>query len=181
MSAAAARVALASRDMWPDLPVGVQYGQRNGMAGADRMASLMVGATLPVFARTRQFRMRDERAAMRAMAARSWTQCARKPWRRRRGARGARPRAPARQSLPDDPAPAGGGGDDVGARVVHRGGVDFMTLVDNRMGVNRYRQELLALDADEGRAWAELERRYRSTAARVTSTDSAATDPGRAP
>ena len=37
------------------------------------------------------------------------------------------------------------------------GGVDFMTVVDNRMGVNRYRQELLALDAAEGRAWAELE------------------------
>ena len=27
------------------------------------------------------------------------------------------------------------------------GGVDFMTVVDNRMGVNRYRRELLALDA----------------------------------
>ena len=37
------------------------------------------------------------------------------------------------------------------------GGVDFMTVIDNRMGVNRYRQELLALDAAEGRAWAELE------------------------
>lgn len=37
------------------------------------------------------------------------------------------------------------------------GGVGFMTVIDNRMGVNRYRQELLALDAAEGRAWAELE------------------------
>jgi hypothetical protein len=35
--------------------------------------------------------------------------------------------------------------------------VDFMTVIDNRMAVNRYRQELLALDAAEGRAWADLE------------------------
>ena len=32
-----------------------------------------------------------------------------------------------------------------------------MTVVDNRMSVNQYRQELLALEAAEGRAWAELE------------------------
>ena len=37
------------------------------------------------------------------------------------------------------------------------GAVDFMTVVDNRMGVNRYRRELVALDAAEGRAWSELE------------------------
>ena len=32
-----------------------------------------------------------------------------------------------------------------------------MTVVENRMGINRYRQERIALDAAEGRAWAELE------------------------
>ena len=37
------------------------------------------------------------------------------------------------------------------------GSVDFMTLLDDRMTVNRYRQELATLDADEGKAWAELE------------------------
>ena len=37
------------------------------------------------------------------------------------------------------------------------GGVDFMTLLDSRMTVNEYRQELLALEAEEGKAWAELE------------------------
>ena len=37
------------------------------------------------------------------------------------------------------------------------GGVDFMTLLDNRMIVNRYRQELFRLEAEEGRSWAELE------------------------
>ena len=37
------------------------------------------------------------------------------------------------------------------------GAVDFMTVIENRMTVNRYREELVALLADEGRAWAELE------------------------
>ena len=37
------------------------------------------------------------------------------------------------------------------------GGVDFMTLLDNRMTVNKYRQQLFALDAEQGKAWAELE------------------------
>jgi hypothetical protein len=37
------------------------------------------------------------------------------------------------------------------------GRVDFMTVLDNRMTVNRYRLELVALQAEEGSAWAELE------------------------
>lgn len=37
------------------------------------------------------------------------------------------------------------------------GGVDFMTLLDNRMTANDYRQELFALEAEEGKSWAELE------------------------
>jgi outer membrane protein TolC len=37
------------------------------------------------------------------------------------------------------------------------GSVDFMTLLDDRMTVNKYRQELYTLDADQGKAWAELE------------------------
>ena len=37
------------------------------------------------------------------------------------------------------------------------GSIPFMTLIDSRAAVNRYRQELVALEADEGRAWADLE------------------------
>ena len=37
------------------------------------------------------------------------------------------------------------------------GSVDFMTLLDSRMTVNTYLQELLALDAEQGKVWAELE------------------------
>ena len=37
------------------------------------------------------------------------------------------------------------------------GGVDFMTLLDDQMTVNRYRQDLFALEAQRGQALAELE------------------------
>ena len=37
------------------------------------------------------------------------------------------------------------------------GTVDFMTLLDSRMTVNEYRQQLFVLEADQGKAWAELE------------------------
>ena len=37
------------------------------------------------------------------------------------------------------------------------GTVDFMTVLENRATVNRYREESVALAAEEGRAWAELE------------------------
>jgi hypothetical protein len=32
-----------------------------------------------------------------------------------------------------------------------------MTLLDDRMTVNAYRQQLIALQAEEGRVWADLE------------------------
>ena len=37
------------------------------------------------------------------------------------------------------------------------GSVNFMTLLDNRMIVNEFRQELLGLEAEEGKAWADME------------------------
>jgi hypothetical protein len=37
------------------------------------------------------------------------------------------------------------------------GDVNLMTLLDNQMTVNRYRQELIALDAERGKTMAEME------------------------
>jgi hypothetical protein len=33
-----------------------------------------------------------------------------------------------------------------------------MTVLDSRMRINEYQQELATLEADEGKAWSELER-----------------------
>jgi len=156
--AAAADAALARRELWPDVQLGVQYGQRRMEMGVDRMGSLMIGAALPLFAGSRQLRMRDEASAMRAMAAAELT-AMRADTRARVGevhaalASARRLAALYRATvLPQAEAST------TSALASYRsGGVDFMTVVDNRMSVNRYRQELLALDAAEGRAWAELE------------------------
>ena len=151
---------LARREIWPDLTVGVQYGQRGSAmgTGTERMGSLMLGASLPVFANSRQLRMREEAAAMVRMA----------------NAELAAMRADTRAAV------AAAHADLTRARslaVLYRttiipqaeatvasalaayrvGSVDFMTLLDDRMAVNQFRQELFALDAEQGKMWAELE------------------------
>lgn len=156
--AAEADAALARRERWPDLQVGVQYGQRTMEGETDRMGSLMVGASVPIYARSRQLRMRDEAAAMQAMAT-AELDAMRADTRGRIGELHASLMSARRLAalyrttvLPQAEAATSS------ALASYRtGGVDLMTVIDNRMSVNRYRQELLALEAAEGRAWAELE------------------------
>jgi len=113
---------------------------------------------VPVFARSRQLRMREERIAMRDMAAAELA--AMRADTRGRIAEAHAQLASARRLrtlyrttvLPQAEAAT------TSSLAAYRtGGVDFMTVLDNRMDVNRYRQALLALDAAEGRAWTELE------------------------
>lgn len=149
---------LADREIWPDLVVGVQYGQRGGLMGTERMGSLMVGASLPLFAGSRQLPMRTEARAMAAMAAGDLAAMRTET----SGAiaatyatlqRSRRLAALYRASvLPQSEAMV------ASARAAYRvGGVPFMTLLEAQMTLNRYRQELFTLEADEGKAWAELE------------------------
>jgi cobalt-zinc-cadmium efflux system outer membrane protein len=150
---------LMRKELIPDLQVGVQYGQRGGEMGlTERMGSVMVGVSLPVFARARQLRMRDEAAAMRQMAEADLA-ATRAETRGQIGEAYAalnRSRNLARlyrtTLLPQAEATVSS------AHAAYRvGSVDFMTLLDDRMTVNTYRQKLYALEADEGKAWAELE------------------------
>jgi len=157
--AADAAVRGARREIWPDLQVGVQYGQRPmAGGGTDRMGSLMLGFTLPVFAGSRQLAMRRETEAMRAMAqadlddTRALT----------RGRVGELYVAVERARrlgdlyrttiLPQAETAV------QSAQSSYRvGAVDFMTVLDDQMTVNRYRQDLITLDAERGTALAELE------------------------
>ncbi|MHB1298327.1 MAG: TolC family protein [Gemmatimonadaceae bacterium] len=158
VEAAAAQAALARREIWPDLTVGAQYGQRGGVMGTERMGSLMLGASIPVFAPRRQFKVREETAAMRQMAEANLADMRA----RTRGdvtnayaslARARNLAALYRTTIiPQAEAAV------ASALAAYRvGGVDFMTLLDDRMTVNKYRQELFALEAEQGKAWAELE------------------------
>ena len=157
--AADAAQALARREIWPDLQLGVIYGQRPmSGGGTERMASFMFGFNLPVFAGRRQLQMRQETQAMRDMAGADLT-AMEADTRGRVGVAYADLRQ-ARQLrdlyrmtlLPQ-------------ARVTvtsslaayQVGDINLMTLLDAQMTVNRYQQELYRLAATEGQSWAELE------------------------
>lgn len=158
LTAAESDTRRASRELWPDLQVGVQYGQRAGMTGVARMASLMVGASIPIFAKSRQLRMRDEADAMQAMAAadlasmRAETRArvgeAHVEWMRARNLS-----ALYRTTI----LPQARAAVTASLAAYRVGQVNLMTLLDNQMTVNRYSEEQAALEAAEGVALADLE------------------------
>ena len=149
---------LARREIWPDLQVGVAYAQRSGDMGREHMGSLMLGASLPVFARGRQLRMREEAAAMQLMARADLTAMQAQTRGDVAEAHAMLVRARRLATLYRSTVIPQADVTAASALGAYRAGrVDFMTLLDNRMTVNRYRQELIALEAEEGRAWAELE------------------------
>ena len=156
--AADASLKLAAREIWPDLQLGVQYGQRTGAMGTERMGSAMFGATLPIFARSRQLKMREEAEAMKVMAIADLA--AMRAETRARVAELYADLGRARNLavlyrgtvLPQSQAAV------TSSLASYRvGQVNLMTLLDNQMTVNRYEQELFALDAAQGKALAELE------------------------
>jgi outer membrane protein, heavy metal efflux system len=159
VAAAVASEQRARREIWPDLQVGVVYGQR-GMpeGGTDRMLSLMLGFSLPIWAGSRQHQMEREADAMRRMAEADLG-AMQAETRARVIELAAAIRRSGRLSLlyrgtvlPQAAATV------TSALAAYRvGQVDFMTVLDNQMTVNRYRTDLIALDAEGGRAVAELE------------------------
>jgi outer membrane protein, heavy metal efflux system len=153
------RQALARRQIWPDLSLGLQYGQRNaGAMGTERMGSAMIGFSIPVFAASRQLRMRDEASAMEAMA-QAELSAARAEVDSRIGELLAElDRARTLIELfRNDVLPQAEANVESSFASYRVGAVDFMTLVDAQMTANRYEQELYALVADYGRSVAELE------------------------
>jgi outer membrane protein TolC len=158
VDAADAVARLATREIWPDLQLGVQFGRQAGPLGPQGMGSLMIGASLPVYAKDRQLRLREEADAMRAMAAADLASI-------RTETRGAVAEATANlmrarrlgalyrtSVLPQAAATVASS-----LSAYRVGSVNFMTLLDAQMTLNRYRQELFTLEAEEGKAWAELE------------------------
>ena len=156
---AQARVELARKQIWPNLSLGLQYGQRDGGAmGTERMGSAMVGFSVPVFARSRQLRQRDEAAAMEAMA-RAELDAARAGVDAGIGELLAElDRVRTLIALyRDEVIPQADANVESAFSSYRVGAVDFMTLVDAQMAANQYEQEFHALLADYGRAVANLE------------------------
>ena len=149
---------LARKELWPDLALGVEYGQRDAGTGLERMGSFMLGFSLPVFAGSRQLRLRDEAAAMQRMSVAELAE-ARADVDARIGELLAElDRASTLIDLYHGTViPQAKANVESSYSSYRVGSVDFMTLVDARMTVNRYEQEYYELLADYGVGVAELE------------------------
>jgi outer membrane protein TolC len=156
---AEARRSLARRELWPDLSIGVQYGQRDaGGMGTERMGSVMLGVSVPVFASRRQLRMREEAAAMEEMAGAELADARAQVHARIVELLAELDRARTLTELyRTEVLPQAGAAVQSAYSSYRVGSVDFMTLVDAQMTLNEYEQELHRLHADFGVMLAELE------------------------
>ena len=165
---AGSRVALAQKEIWPDLNIGVQYGQRRASMNTDpamppekiteRMGSIMVGFSVPLFAGKRQLKMREEAQAMRAMARADLARMSAEVDARisELVANLDRNRTLI-QLYRTDVLPQAEANVQSSFSSYRVGEVDFMTLVDAQMTANTYKQELAVLTAEYGSDIVELE------------------------
>ena len=158
VTAALAAERRARREIWPDLQLGVQYGQRPMTPGTDRMVSFMLGFSVPIWAGRRQLQMRHETEAMR-LAAEAELRAMRADTRGRLGEITAALRRT--RALRDlylvSILPQAEATVSAALSAYQAGAVDLPMLLDARMTVNRYRQQVFQLQAEEGAAFAELE------------------------
>ena len=158
LASAQASERLARKELWPDLQVGIQYGWRTGEMGTEKMGSLMLGASVPVHARSRQIRMREEAAAMRRMSAADLAAMRAETRSRIAELYAGYTRARNLRTLYRTTILPQAEATVTASFAAYRvGEVNLMTLMDNQMTVNRYRQELITLDAEQGKAIAEIE------------------------
>ncbi len=162
----------AGREIWPDLTLGVTYGQRSmPSGGTDRMASFMLGFALPIAPGRLQHAMRDEALARQA-AARADLDAMRLETRDQVSTLSAEAdQATATATLyrttllPQLEAAAASA-----LAGFRRGLVDFTTLIESDLALVMARQELVRLDAGLGRALAELEALTATPLLRATPT-----------
>jgi outer membrane protein TolC len=153
------RGTLARRELWPDPVIGIEYGEnRAGMSGTERMASVMVGFSLPVFAGRRQLRMRDEAAAMERMARAELSVMEAQVDARITTLHAELERTRTLVTLyRQEVLPQARANVESAFASYRVGGVDFMTLLDAQMAVNEYEQELAMLLGEWTGSVADLE------------------------
>ncbi|MCG6957597.1 MAG: TolC family protein [Gemmatimonadetes bacterium] len=152
------RSELAGKQIWPDLTFGVTYAQRNRGAGPERMGSAMVGFSLPIHAGSRQYAARDEAMAMERLAEAELGGVRADVDARVGELLAELDRARTLADLyKDEVIPEARSTVESAFSSYRVGKVDFMTLVDAQMTVNRYQGELYELLGDYGKAMASLE------------------------
>jgi outer membrane protein TolC len=155
---ATSRKALADKEIWPDFTVGVHYGQRKMEGDYRSMGGASVGFSIPVFAGRRQLKAREEARAVERVA--------RAELREARAVVEAQLAAVVAelgqaetliQLYRDEIIPQARATVESSLSSYRVGAVDFMTLVDAEMALNRFEGELFDLLADYGTALARLE------------------------
>lgn len=153
--AAEAGYRAARRELFPDIMVSLAYGQRPQF---DDMATVMIGVSLPLWAGGRQLPMRREMAAMQAseeaMARDLYNETFAELTELRAEAERARElaRLYATAVLPQARAAV-----ESALSAYRVGRVDYMTLVENEMTVNRYEIESVRLAARYHQAVARID------------------------
>ena len=155
---AGTRRELARKQIWPDLTIGVQYGFGRMAGDYKGMGGASVGFSVPLFAGRRQLKARDEAAAMEGMARARLDQAEATV-----DARVTEVLADLEQSRTlirlyrEDILPQARAGVESSLSSYRVGAVDFMTLVDAQMAVNRFQSEYYGLLASYGTGIAKLE------------------------
>jgi outer membrane protein TolC len=122
------------------------------------MASAMIGVSLPIHARKRQYALRDEASAMKRLAEAELTGHEAEVRARIGELLAELSRARSLAALyRDEVIPQAHATVESALSSYRVGAVDFMTLVDAQMTVNRYESELHQVIADYGKAVAVLE------------------------
>jgi cobalt-zinc-cadmium efflux system outer membrane protein len=146
VAAAEAGYRQARRALFPDLMLGVSYGQRPRF---DDMVSLMVGISVPLWAGSRQLPQRREMGAMRAMQEADRRDLSNETFARLAELRAEGERARALSRLYETAVlPQARAAVESALSAYRVGRLDFMSLVDDQMTVNRYAIESVRLTAD---------------------------------
>jgi outer membrane protein, heavy metal efflux system len=152
------RVRLAHKQIWPNFMLGVSYGQRDRGNGAERMASAMIGFDLPIHAAKRQYAARDEASAMAELARSELMNLEAMVDARIGELLAELDRARSLTALyRDEVIPEARATVESAFSSYRVGRVDFATLVDAQMTVNRFEGELYGLLGAYGKAIAGLE------------------------
>ncbi len=145
----------ARRQLYPDFVVSLGYGQRPQFTD---MTTIMVGVSIPIFAGSSHLPLRREMAAEQAAREAQEQDLYNETFARITELRAQAERATRlvrlyRESI----LPQARGAVESAFSAYRVGQVDYMTLVENELTVNRYEIESLRLAADFQRALAELE------------------------
>ncbi|MDH3456766.1 MAG: TolC family protein [Gemmatimonadota bacterium] len=155
VEAAEAGYRQARRELYPEFMVSLAYSERPQF---DDMATVMLGMTIPLFAGAKQLPMRREMAAMKATEEAMERDLLNETYATLTELRAEADRAHTLSRLYAEAIlPQAAASVESALSAYRVGEVDYMTLVENEMTVNRYRIETARLAADYHRAVAELE------------------------